>query len=270
MLTMERALKKVFKEIAAMDHVPSYEELKARYFPADVSEMESTAPAAADEEEAETAPKKKKAPPAKKAENAKSDDGEKGKCQGVTVKGLPCKKNAIGGGCFCSVHKPKEDGDAKPAKKEKAAKKPKGEPLEEEASEGEAFGTPPPPKRTLKIKPPAAPKKTLPVHSHGPDEEMHDDCDMCQKHGNSASGSNPKYEVNNELKTRLATILGAIDGSDEDEEDEDLEAEAEALFDALDKKDDEAGAVFDELEEEGDETEGEDDADSYVYGRDDK
>jgi hypothetical protein len=212
--TMERAMKKIFKEIAALQEVPTYEELKARYLPADPSEIE----------EEEPKPKKKKAAPKKKEAKPKESESdgeapEKGKCQGVTVKGLPCKKNAMSGGCFCSVHKPKEGDEEPKKKKEKKAVPKKGEPLEEE----EAFGTPPPSKK--KAKSPSAPKKSLPVHTHEVDEEIHEDCDMCQTHGNSATGMNPKYEVAQDLKSRLANILGAIDGSDEE-----IEEEAEALI----------------------------------------
>jgi hypothetical protein len=268
LMTMERAMKKVFKEIAAMDHVPSYEELKARYFPADASEIASNA----EEQEAPKPKKEKKAAPKKKEAKPKEaeSDGEapeKGKCQGVTVKGLPCKKNAMSGCCFCSVHKPKEGDEEPKKKKEKKAAEKKGEPLEEEA-----FGTPPPPKRTLKIKPPTAPTKSLPVHTHEVDEEIHEDCDMCQTHGNSASGTNPKYEVAQDLKSRLASILGAIDGSDEE-----LEEEAEALIEeneatqmeelvegaAFDELKEAIGAVFDELEEEEEIEEEEEDEEDW-------
>jgi hypothetical protein len=243
--TMERAMKKVFKEIAAMDHVPSYEELKARYFPSDDAEIEE-APKPKKEEKKKAAPKKKEAKP-KESESDGEAAPEKGKCQGVTVKGLPCKKNAMSGGCFCSVHKPKEGDEEPKKKKEKKAVEKKGEPLEEEA-----FGTPPPSKK--KAKSPSAPKKSLPVHTHEVDEEIHEDCDMCQTHGNSATGMNPKYEVAQDLKSRLASILGAIDGSDED-----LEEEAEALIEENEATQMEElvegaiGAAFDELEEEEEE-----------------
>jgi 23S rRNA pseudoU1915 N3-methylase RlmH len=211
LMTMERAMKKIFKEIAALQEVPTYEELKARYLPSDPSEIEEEP-----KQKKKAAPKKKEAKP--KESESDGEVPEKGKCQGVTVKGLPCKKNAMSGGCFCSVHKPKEGDEEPKKKKEKKAVEKKGEPLEEEA-----FGTPPPSKK--KAKSPSAPKKSLPVHTHEVDEEIHEDCDMCQTHGNSATGTNPKYEVAQDLKSRLASILGAIDGSDEE-----IEEEAEALI----------------------------------------
>lgn len=257
MMTMERAVKKIFKEIAAMDHVPSYEELKARYFPADVSEMESTA-----QMEEEEKPKKKAAPkkaaPKKKEEEAVSEDEGKKKCEGVTVKGLPCKKMAIAGLCFCSVHKPKEEGEEKKPKKKAANKEKKGEPLVEEEGEEESE-TPKKSKRSGK-KAPGAPKKAdPPVHTHEADEEIHEDCDMCQVYGNSAASGeeskNQKYDVSQDLKSRLANILDAIDGSEDE-----LEEEADKMMDELlglgntqaDEVDElEEESAADELEEEG-------------------
>jgi len=231
---VEKTMRKIFKEIAAMDHVPTYLELKARYFPQEDSVME--------EEPEEEKPKKAKAAP-KAAKEVKEGD-EKPKCQGTTVKGLPCKKNAMGGGCFCSVHNPAKE--AKPPK-EKKAKAPKGEALSEE--DGEAVETPKE-KDKKKAKAPGAPKKIpkiLPLHNHEVDEEDHGDCEVCQSHGNAAGPSNPKYEVAQDLKSRLANILGDIDGSDGEEEEEKaeelIEAEGNLLDDMIKENEGEGEAV---------------------------
>jgi hypothetical protein len=229
LLSMEKTMKKIFKEIAAMETVPTYEELKARYFPDE----------RATEEEEKPKKKKAKAAPkeAKEPKEAKSDAEEKPKCQGVTVKGAPCKKFAMAGKCFCSIHNP--DKEEKP-KKEKPAKKIPGTQLEEEAEDEPVT---PKAKKTKKVKTPSAPKKELPVHSHEVDEEEHDDCDMCQSHGNVASGSTPKYEVAADLRTRLKNILGGIDGSDDEVEEEKAEELIEEEGNLL-------GEMIDELAEE--------------------
>jgi hypothetical protein len=116
----------------------------------------------------------------KVAEDEEPEDDRKGKCEATTAKGLPCKNKAFGGGCFCRVHTKKDEEESKPAKKA-AAKKTRGKALEEEAK-------PEPKKRGRK------PKKTQPEHSHPLDEEA-DDCQLCDTHGNAATGAEQEFEI---------------------------------------------------------------------------
>jgi hypothetical protein len=90
------------------------------------------------------------------------------KCQATTAKKGPCSFAALKGECFCKRHLKQQNEAKAPA----VAKQP---------------GAIPPP-------PSLEEPKTEPVHKHEPDEEMHDDCELCQSHGNPLEFEAEEYE----------------------------------------------------------------------------
>lgn len=111
----------------------------------------------------------------RKAESdEQAEEERKGKCQGKTAKGLPCKNKSQSGTCFCHLHKEKGDESSSPTKKVEK-------------------------KRSQKT------KKIVPIHTHPLDQESHD-CELCQSHGN-AYGQDQEFEVvvdRDELRSMLA------------------------------------------------------------------
>lgn len=101
-----------------------------------------------------------KVPKVKKARKAKVEvEGGPPKCQAQTAKKAPCSFAALKGECFCKRHlKTPPEGNA-----------PAQDPV------------------------PLQPKKD-PVHTHPVDDEFHDDCDLCQTHGNPMEDE-PEFEI---------------------------------------------------------------------------
>ena len=110
-----------------------------------------------------------------------------GVCTATTAKGKPCSLKALAGTCFCRIH----SGEPKP-KKEKA-----------------------PPKE----KKPST-RSTEPVHNHPVDEELHDECELCQTHGAPFEKDEDEFEVAKSPKRSLRERLAAMDQylSESDEE----------------------------------------------------
>jgi hypothetical protein len=121
----------------------------------------------------EVAQEATKAPSVKKPRKAKvAVEGQNvpPKCQATTAKKGPCSFAALKGECFCKRHLKQHEEAAAPPKKQQAS----------------AVPVPPPPS----LEEP----KTEPIHRHEPDEEMHDDCDLCQTHGNPLESEAEEYE----------------------------------------------------------------------------
>lgn len=95
---------------------------------------------------------KKKGP--RKAKVTVEGQPEVPKCQATTAKKGPCSFSALKGECFCKRHLKQQN-----EPKQEVPKAVKPEP-----------------------KKPAA--KVEPVHTHVADAEIHDDCNLCQTHGN--------------------------------------------------------------------------------------
>jgi len=103
----------------------------------------------------------------RKAKVALEGQNVPSKCQATTAKKGPCSFAALKGECFCKRHLKQQQEASAPAKQP-------------------ATVAPPPPS----LEEP----KTEPVHKHEPDEEMHDDCDLCQTHGNPLEFEAEEYE----------------------------------------------------------------------------
>jgi hypothetical protein len=117
------------------------------------------------------------------------------KCSATTAKGKPCSAKPLAGTCLCRVHTKKDEGG--PSSAPAPVKAPKREP---------------------------APKKTIPTHTHELDDKTHDDCELCQTHGNPLT--NPDGEEEYEtvaspvrtLRDRLEYLGTEDDFDDEDDE----------------------------------------------------
>lgn len=146
--------------------------------------------------------------PAKKASKEAKATGEL--CQGTTTKGLPCKKKAVGGKCFCAMHGPKEEGEEGTlAKKAKKAKKEGTKSLAKVPEEGEVTSPAPEPEPKKKVK--KAKKKAVPVeHSHPVDDAPHDGCEGCMVHGDVEERASPEYEVRGSVRTRMMEMLSRV------------------------------------------------------------
>lgn len=80
------------------------------------------------------------------------------KCQGITAKNEPCKFSALSGTCFCKRHS--------------------------------KTGT-----ETSSHKSTPIAKMQDPVHTHEMDDVVHEDCALCQTHGNAFTNSEMEFEI---------------------------------------------------------------------------
>lgn len=155
------------------------------------------------------------------------EETREGKCQATTAKGLPCKNNVFGGGCFCRVHTKKEGEEEEPKEKkaprpkktagkalsEKEEPKKRGKALKEEAEK------PAPKKRGRK------PKKVEPEHNHALDDEPTEECEVCETFGNALNDNDQEFELSPEdiKREALRELLKEELGGDEDVTDEMLD-----------------------------------------------
>lgn len=176
---------------------------------------------------------------------------DKMQCTALTTKKTQCKKFALGGSNYCSCHQNYTDNDeassskAKPMAKGKGKTKGKGKSKgtvdhdevvsEEEIDEPDAIdrllnasgistdgecSTSTPKAKATKSKVPPAPKKPQVKHSHPIDEELHEDCDVCSETGNAAAEDPEEYEIKNDVRSRLASILAQVSEEDSETDDE--------------------------------------------------
>lgn len=137
------------------------------------------------------------------------------KCAATTAKGKPCSMNALAGSCMCRVHAGKEPAVAAAA-------------AVASGSDSGASGSsePPPvpkPKKSSKKKTRSA--DAPPVHEHELDSETHDDCTLCNTHGNAltATGENDdeeEFETVSSPRRSLRQRLMEIAHAEEDYDDE--------------------------------------------------
>jgi hypothetical protein len=116
------------------------------------------------------------------------------KCSATTAKGKPCAAKPLSGTCLCRVHTKKESSEA-----------------------GPSTSPPPTPKKAKKeaAKPP--------MHTHTLDNTVHDDCELCQSHGNPLAETEEEYETVSSpprtLRERLMHLAAESDFEDEDADD---------------------------------------------------
>lgn len=139
---------------------------------------------------------KGKAPAKRQAKVTITETGSATKCCCTTAKGKPCALKALDGSTMCRVHAKKAD-EPGPAPKPKKTKEPK-------------------PKKTKKT------KTEAPVHTHELDEEQHDDCELCQTHGNPLNETQEdEYETVMSPRRTLRERLLRVAEEEEFVEDED-------------------------------------------------
>jgi hypothetical protein len=119
------------------------------------------------------------------------------KCECMTAKGKPCSMKPLDGTKMCRVHT-------------KKAETPKTEP------------EPKPKKTSKKTK---AKKREEPMHTHELDDDMHEDCELCQTHGCplAVDDDEEEYETVSSppktLRERLSRAAMAEDYLDDEDDD---------------------------------------------------
>ena len=171
---------RVFIERIANDYNLPLEELKAKYIESAESAIKVPRKYKKREAKSVTVVTEGAAPaPAPKVK------AEKKTCEAQTSKKEPCKFSALKGECFCKRHLKaslETSDEPKPAKVKKAAK-----------------------------------KAEQPVHSHELTDEVHDDCDLCQSHGNPLSEAD-EFEVVEPVKVAPKPSAPVIPAFEEEEE----------------------------------------------------
>ena len=194
---LRRELTAVLSRVAEGENL-ELETLVSKYLPADVVPAKATATKAA--------PKKKRAASVSVNPEPTEAATKTTKCTSTTAKGKPCSLNAVEGGCMCRVHLKSAEKPAAPARAPRAP------------VTGPATG---PVKKPKKVK-----KTEQPAHSHGLDEETHEDCELCQTHGSAMADTDDEEEFETvmspprTLRERLARVVRTEEYEDEDEEDE--------------------------------------------------
>lgn len=114
---------------------------------------------------------KGKEPAKRKAKVTITEIGSAAKCCCTTAKGKPCALKPLDGSTMCRVHAKKAD-EPGPAPKPKETKPKTSKP-----------------KKVKKV------KTDAPVHTHELDEQEHEDCELCQTHGNPLNDAQDEYET---------------------------------------------------------------------------
>jgi len=140
---------------------------------------------------------KGKEPAKRKAKVTVTETGECAKCCCTTAKGKPCALKPLDGTTMCRVHTKKagEAGPSKPVKTRATKEKPK---------------------KAKKV------KTDAPVHTHDLDEAAHDDCELCQTHGNPLNEEQEEeYETvmspRRTLRERLTRVVAEEEFVDDEE-----------------------------------------------------
>lgn len=173
-------------------------------------------------------------------------------CSCLTAKGGPCKLKPLQGTTMCGIHTKKAaaaaSAPAGPIKRPKKTPAIREEPVPDSDEEDDAPRPMPKKKRAPAKKSTAAaeggaaagsddeaaapsapkkakkPKKTktdAPVHTHELDDEVHDDCELCQTHGCPLDDNEDEYETvmspPRTLRERLMRAATADDFVEDDE-----------------------------------------------------
>jgi len=112
-----------------------------------------------------------------KVDSKKTKEDDRLLCKGTTAKREPCKFHALKGGCYCKRHQDAFD-------------------LEEAKRAGKPLPT--------TDKPAKDAVRTDPVHTHKPDDQVHESCDLCQSHGPVLGAFDAET-----VEERLASIIKA-------------------------------------------------------------
>lgn len=125
------------------------------------------------------------------------------KCSCMTAKGKPCALKPLSGTTMCRIH-------TKKAESEGASGGPSTGPIKDPKPKKETK-----PKKTKKV------KADAPVHTHVLDDEDHDDCELCQSHGNPLHETEDEFETvsspRRSLRDRLMRAADEEEFIDDDE-----------------------------------------------------
>ena len=121
-------------------------------------------------------------------------DKTKAVCSCLTAKGKPCSLKPMLGTEMCSVHTkkaaskplPAEDDDVEEMPVVDKKKKSSAKSKKDDSGAGPSTSAT---KKTKKI------KVDAPVHTHELDDEVHDDCELCQTHGCPLEDMEDEYET---------------------------------------------------------------------------
>jgi hypothetical protein len=188
-------------------------DLVSKYLPEDVAPAKAVA---------KPAPKKKRSAKVSvnpEPEAASGSGSTMLKCTSTTAKGKKCSLKALDGECMCRIHLKSASKPAAPVR----------------VPRGPATGPVKPPRDDdsdddKEIKPVRKPKKVKkteqPKHTHGLDEETHEDCELCQTHGSAMADTDEEEEFETVMspprtfRERLARIVSTQEYEDDEEEDE--------------------------------------------------
>jgi hypothetical protein len=190
---------RVFIERVCNDYNLDFKELSAKYLEAAESAIKVPRKYKKREPKSVTVTADGEAPVEPKAKPPKEAKAKQC-CTAHTSKKEACKFNALKGEVFCKRHLKQSLTEAEP----KAPKEPKV-------------------KKAKKVE-----KPLEPVHTHDPDAEVHDDCDLCQTHGNAMSADSEEFEMVaavpevsvpvklTSVQERLAALLAESDAEESD------------------------------------------------------
>lgn len=187
---LRRELTAVLSRVAEGEGL-DLENLVSKYLPVDVAPAKTTTKATKKKRSASVSVNPEPKPAATK-------------CTSTTAKGKKCSLNAVEGGCMCRVHLKSAEKPAAPARAPRAP------------VTGPATG---PVKKPKKVK-----KTEQPAHSHGLDEETHEDCELCQTHGSAMADTDDEEEFETvmspprTLRERLARVVNTQEYEDEEDE----------------------------------------------------
>jgi hypothetical protein len=190
---LRRELTAVLSRVAEGEGL-ELETLVSKYLPVDVVPAKAV----------KAAKKKRSASVSVNPEPTEAATTKTTKCTSTTAKGKPCSLNAVEGGCMCRVHLKSADKPAAPARVPRAP------------VTGPATG---PVKKPKKVK-----KTEQPAHSHGLDDETHEDCELCQTHGSAMADTDDEEEFETvlspprTLRERLARVVRTEEYEEDDEE----------------------------------------------------
>lgn len=124
------------------------------------------------------------------------------KCSCVTAKGKPCALKPLFGTTMCRIHTKKAEAGG-------ASSGPSTGPIKESKKPKEKA------KKAKKV------KTDAPVHTHELDDEDHDDCELCQSHGNPLHETEDEFETvtspRRTLRDRLMRVAEEEEFLDDDE-----------------------------------------------------
>lgn len=128
-------------------------------------------------------------------ESSSGDGASSSKCNATTAKGKPCSLPPLVGKCVCRVHDAKQKKVVVPSSSTGPVKKPKVSAAKKKADQ--------------------------PKHDHPLDENVHEDCELCNTHGSALDDTDvdEEFEMVKSPVKSLRDRLMKLQSYDEEEED---------------------------------------------------